>query len=65
MSNRVIYALIAVALAIFWCGFLALIVAFSSAVSSNRVYDCSIAEFHPDITPKEREKCRQLRSTKL
>ena len=26
---------------------------------------CSVAEISPDITPAERERCRQLRSHKL
>ena len=26
---------------------------------------CSVAEISPDITPTERERCRQLRSHKL
>jgi hypothetical protein len=25
------------------------------------VYDCSIAEFHPDFPPKVKEECRRLR----
>jgi hypothetical protein len=26
-----------------------------------RVYDCSLAEFHPDYPPAVREECRKLR----
>ena len=27
-----------------------------------RVYDCGMAEWHPDIPPKVKEECRKLRS---
>ena len=27
-----------------------------------RVYDCGMAEWHPDIPPTVREECRKLRS---
>jgi len=26
-----------------------------------RVYDCSLAEFHPDYPPAVREECRKIR----
>lgn len=26
-----------------------------------RVYDCSLAEFHPDYPPQVREECRRIR----
>lgn len=28
----------------------------------ERVYDCSMAEWHPDIPPKVKEECRKLKS---
>jgi len=28
---------------------------------SYRVYDCSLAEFHPDYPPAVREECRRIR----
>jgi hypothetical protein len=28
-----------------------------------RVYDCSLAEFHPDYPPAVREECRKLKRT--
>ena len=28
---------------------------------TEKVYDCSIAEFHPDIPPIVKEECRRLR----
>jgi hypothetical protein len=33
----------------------------SIAGSGQRVYNCSIAEFSPDFTPRMREECRKLR----
>ena len=27
-----------------------------------RVYDCGLAEFHPDYPPAVREECRRIRS---
>lgn len=30
-------------------------------VPEYRVYDCSIAEFHPDYPKEVREECRKLR----
>lgn len=29
------------------------------------VYDCSMAEFHPDYPPQVKEECRKLRSKHL
>ena len=29
------------------------------------VYDCGMAEWHPDIPPKAKEECRRLRSEEL
>ena len=26
-----------------------------------RIYDCGMAEWHPDIPPKVKEECRELR----
>lgn len=31
------------------------------ATSTPRTYDCSMAEFTPDITPQARAQCRQTR----
>lgn len=28
----------------------------------TRVYDCGMAEWHPDIPPKVKEECRKIRS---
>lgn len=30
-------------------------------VPEYRVYDCSMAEFHPDIPKEVREECRKMR----
>ena len=32
---------------------------------SEKVYDCSMAEFHPDIPPIVKEECRRLRRDTL
>ena len=31
------------------------------AGSGQRIYNCSIAEFSPDFTPKMREECRRIK----
>jgi hypothetical protein len=32
---------------------------------TEKVYDCSMAEFHPDIPPIVKEECRRLRRDTL
>ena len=50
----VIACVIAVALAwIFWL---------IGPREEYKVYDCSLAEFHPDYPPAVREECRRIRS---
>lgn len=41
--------------------FLLVMVALSPE-SGQRVYDCSVAEFHPDYPPEVKAECRRLRS---
>ena len=36
-----------------------------NSLPATRVYDCGMAEWHPDIPPKVREECRKLHSNKL
>ena len=55
MSNRKIYAIIAVALAVFWCCVLSLVLAF---MPRGKTIDCSRAAFHPYYTVKMRQLCR-------
>jgi len=31
---------------------------------TERLYDCSLAEFHPDYPAKVKEECRKLRDNK-
>lgn len=50
------YAIGAVAATVFW----ALLFSFIPA-PEGKIYDCSIAEFHPDIPPKVKEECRKKR----
>jgi hypothetical protein len=37
----------------------------SSQEPINKTIDCSVAEFHPDFTPRMREACRLARRQKL
>jgi len=37
----------------------ALLMIFSTDGVSGRVYDCGMAEWHPDIPPKVKEECRR------
>lgn len=50
------YARGAVAATVFWALLLVLI-----PFPEGKVYDCSIAEFHPDVPPKVKEECRKKR----
>lgn len=45
------------------CVMLVLIVTFIAIGSTvqEQVYDCSIAEFHPDYPKEVKEKCREIR----
>ena len=36
-----------------------IILIFSDFGASGRVYDCGMAEWHPDIPPKVKEECRR------
>jgi hypothetical protein len=38
-----------------------LILAFTDYGSQSKVYDCALAEWHPDIPVKIKEECRRLR----
>jgi len=38
-----------------------LILAFTDYGSHGKVYDCGMAEWHPDIPTKVKEECRRLR----
>lgn len=31
----------------------------------SKVYDCGLAEWHPDIPPRVKEECRQLRREEI
>lgn len=60
MSNKQIYALIAVLLIWFWAAVFWAVLVFAKPEPAR--YDCSMAEFHPDYPPKVREQCRRIRS---
>ena len=52
---------------IFVCLLLAMIgiIVFNSDLPTQRVYDCGMAEWHPDIPPQVKEECRRLGSAKI
>ncbi len=54
-------AFIAVGLCIAMVG----IIIFNSNLPTQRVYDCGMAEWHPDIPPQVKEECRRLGSAKI
>ena len=37
----------------------------NSPREEGRWYDCSMAEWHPDIPPKVKEECRKIHSGKI
>ena len=38
------------------------LIVLGNSLPTTRVYDCGMAEWHPDIPPEVREECRKLRS---
>jgi hypothetical protein len=57
VKQYILITIIAVLLVIF--------LVFSDFGNTTRVYDCGMAEWHPDIPPKVKEECRKLRSSKI
>lgn len=45
--------------------FLAIFVLIVIDSPSGRVYDCGMAEWHPDIPNSVKEECRKIRKNKL
>ena len=41
------------------------LIVFGNSLPQQRVYDCGMAEWHPDIPPKVKEECRKRHSTKI
>ena len=41
------------------------LIVFGNSLPREQVYDCSLAEFHPDYPPQVREECRKLRSSRV
>lgn len=60
MSNKQLYALIAVLLAWFWGMVLYAVWVFAAPKPVK--YDCSLASFHPDIPTDVRKECRKVRT---
>lgn len=63
MTNKKVYLALALFLTAFWTALLT--GAFQYFAPTERVIDCSMAEFHPDFTPEVRKACRERRSHKL
>ncbi len=40
------------------------LIVLGNSLPNERVYDCSMAEFHPDYPLQVREECRKLRLSK-
>lgn len=57
MSNKRTYLLLAIFLTVFW----SVTIYTTWNLSAPKKIDCSMAEFHPDFTPKMREQCRAAR----
>jgi hypothetical protein len=56
LAQWIIFAVILLGLGIFT------IMLSINAQSNTKVYDCSIAEFHPDFPPRVKEECRMLKN---
>ena len=41
------------------------LIVIGNSLPREQVYDCSLAEFHPDYPIQVREECRRLRSAKI
>ena len=41
------------------------LIVFGNSLPQQRVYDCGMAEWHPDIPPKVKEECRKRQSSKI
>ena len=41
------------------------LIVLGNSLPQQRVYDCGMAEWHPDIPPKVREECRKRQSSKI
>lgn len=55
MRTTAIAILIVLALTLVWGA-----VVVSVAQTREKVYDCTVAEFHPDYPPKVRQACREI-----
>jgi hypothetical protein len=55
--KQILFAVIAIVIAVAMAWLLWAI----TPQEEYRVYDCSLAEFHPDYPPQVREECRRIR----
>ena len=60
MNNKQLYALIAVLLVVFWTGVVTIVWRVSHPAPVK--YDCTLAEFHPDMPLDVRKECRKVRT---
>lgn len=60
MTNRRVYSLLAAFLVIFWSAVLS--GAFKWLSPKERVYNCSMASWHPDVPKDVKQKCREVRA---
>lgn len=56
--KNLVFVILAVAVAIV----LAWVIRLVTPQEHYRVYDCSLAEFHPDYPPQVREECRRIQA---
>jgi len=62
MLKNKIYGAIMIMVTAFFAVAIFSLIFYSSSLPTQRVYDCGMAEWHPDIPAKVREECRKIRS---
>jgi len=60
LKNKIYGTLMIILTAFFAVAIFSLII-YSNTLPTTRVYDCGMAEWHPDIPPKVKEECRKQR----
>lgn len=58
LPNKYVYAALAVFLIVFWTGFIWLGMRLAP---KEKVFDCSMVSFHPDIPKDVKQKCREVK----
>lgn len=62
MLKNKIYGTLMILLTAFFAVSVFSLIIYSSTLPTTRVYDCGMAEWHPDIPAKVKEECRKQRS---